>query len=842
VLDTGPVVGSAPLGTLLAVHGNPTWSYLWRGLLADPPPGWRVVAPDHLGMGFSERLGGSDRPQRLADRVADLGALTAALDLRGPVVTVAHDWGGAISLGWALAHRDQVAGVVLTNTAVAQPPGTPVPALIALARTPGLLRTVCETTPAFVEGTLALARPRLSRAVHDAYRLPYRSAARRGAVADFVADIPLTDDHPSRAALDAIAAGLTDLADVPALLLWGPLDPVFAPRYLADLAARLPQAQVHRYEGAGHLLAEDRDVAAAVRTWLSARPAPGAPEPAEPAPRRWLGAAIEARADDDGPAVVERTGSSTTVTWAELAEQVAALAAGLVDLGVQPGDRVALLVPPGAELAAAVYACWRVGAVVVVADAGLGRAGLTRALRGAAPAYLVGIPRALAAARLLRWPGRRVAAGVTADANLRRLGADASLTGLAACGRDLVRTGAARVPADPPAPDAEAAVLFTSGATGPAKGVVYPHRRLEAQRDLLARTYAVRPDDRLVAAFAPFALYGPALGIASAVPDMDVTAPATLTAVALAQACAAVGGTLVFGSPAALTHVVATADGLTARDRSALAGVRLLLAAGAPLPVPLLRAVAGLVPAAVVHTPYGMTEALPVTDVSLAEVEAAVADEGDRPPGGVCVGRPLDGVRVGIAPLGVDGRSADEPVTTPYVTGEICVLAPHQRLRYDGLWLTSQASTTDAGWHRTGDVGHLDGSGRLWVEGRLGHVVVTARGPVTPVGIEQAAERVPGVARAAAVGVGPRGAQAVVLVVEPSARPRARRARRLRLAAAPLADAVRAAVAGLAPEVAAVLATPALPVDVRHQSKVDRAAVASSADRLLAGRHGDLPR
>ena len=100
VLDNGV---EPTTGTLLCVHGNPTWSYLWRGLLAAAPPGWRVVAPDHLGMGYSER---PDADRSVAQRIADLGRLTDALGVTGPVVTVGHDWGGIISLGWALAHGD----------------------------------------------------------------------------------------------------------------------------------------------------------------------------------------------------------------------------------------------------------------------------------------------------------------------------------------------------------------------------------------------------------------------------------------------------------------------------------------------------------------------------------------------------------------------------------------------------------------------------------------------------------------------------------------------------------------------------------------------------------------
>ena len=259
--------GSA--GTILCVHGNPTWSYAFRSVLADPPPGWRVVAPDHLDMGYSQRTG-THRP--LARRIDDLVRLTAAMGVDdGPVVLLAHDWGGPIALGWALAHREQLAGLVLTNTAVHQPEDSSAPRLIRAARLPGVLDNVTVRTATFVRGTTGLARPALDPRTRAAYAAPYDTPARRRAVGGFVRDIPLDPDHPSAATLDAIAAGLSELTEVPALLLWGPEDPVFSDRYLHDLEARLPQADVHRVEGASHLTPEDADLAGALRRWLPVR-------------------------------------------------------------------------------------------------------------------------------------------------------------------------------------------------------------------------------------------------------------------------------------------------------------------------------------------------------------------------------------------------------------------------------------------------------------------------------------------------------------------------------------------------------------------------------------------
>jgi acyl-coenzyme A synthetase/AMP-(fatty) acid ligase/pimeloyl-ACP methyl ester carboxylesterase len=847
LLDTGgslEALGVRPVGTLLCVHGNPTWSYLWRSVAARSTevarsggPAWRVVAVDQLDMGFSERTG---RQRGLPERVRDLGALTDELGLSGPVVTLGHDWGGVVSLGWAVDHPELVAAVATCNTAVHQPADAPIPAPLRLALRPGLLGRATVVTPAFLETTLAIAHPKLDRASADAYRAPYRGAARRGGIGGFVADIPVDAAHPSAAELDRIAAGVAAL-DVPALLMWGPRDPVFLERYLDDLVERLPQADVHRFEGAGHLLPDDADVAGTVFEWLGDRLPDGhAPEGAEPrlpaatAPGpdagRPLWAALEDQRDSDGPALVEMAaaGGPRTVSWRLLARRVEEIAAGLVDLGVRPGDRVSLLVTPGADLTAVLYACVRIGAVVVVADAGLGLRGLTRAVRGARPRWIIGALPGLGAARALGWPGRRIATVSLPLAARRALRVEHSLAEVARRGAARLAAGV-RLPEAPPS-DAPAAVLFTSGSTGPAKGVVYTHGQLGAVRDVLAAQYDVGVGTGLVAGFAPFALLGPALGARSVAPDMDVTAPRTLTATAVAASVAAADATVVFLSPAAIANVVATASALTDADRSALGRVRLFLSAGAPVSAALLTAATELMPNASAHTPYGMTEGLLMTDVDLDGVRAAAESAED----GICVGVPAANVRVRIAPLDDAGEPTGAPTDDAGVTGEVVVAAPHVRERYDRLWRTNRVSrlgVDDPRGHRTGDVGHLDAAGRLWIEGRLQHVVTTPDGVVTPVGPEQRIEAVPGVGRAGIAGIGPSGTQQVVAVVE-TTEPRGRRRRRPALADPVLAAAVRAA-AGI--PLAAVLTVPVLPTDIRHNSKVDRARLSRWASSVLSG-------
>lgn len=954
-LDNLPVLveqGLEPIGTILCVHGNPTWSYLWRTVLdagVNERAPWRVVAVDQIDMGYSERthLDLEGERRSLTDRIADLGDFTKALGLDEtdkPVVTLAHDWGGLVSFGWALEYREILSGVMLTNTAVYHDGIENIPAALRLAL--GVHEWGTRDSTAFIDVTLGLAQnegrlpapgsagagaldgalpqpvgqqPKrlypspLNEAIYRTYRAPYAHSAWREGVRNFVGDIPTGTDIPSYTPMQRIAEQIRDL-DVPAFFQWGTKDPVFQRRYLFDLMERMPQAKVHRYEKASHLVIEDYDIATPMISWLAqtfgtledgalvpphnveaehraararrhgltagegataeGTAAEGA-EGAVPAAFRPMLAALTERADDASTAVVDMdpkgdgTSVSVTLTWAELNQQVNAAATRLHALGVRPGDRVNLMVPPGARLTTLIYACMKLGAVIVVADTGLGIPGLTRALKGANPSFLVGIPAALSAARTLLWPGVRISVEPLGSVQEKLLGVAGSVfTAPAADGTPGAPVPTPTVVEFPsPVPDADAAVLYTSGSTGPAKGVVYTQRQLAGMRDAIANTYGFAPGSGLVAGFAPFALLGPALGATSVTPTMDVTRPKTLTASALASAAAAIDASVVFASPAALVNVVATADELNAEQRAALAKVQTVLSAGAPIPVPLLEALSALVPNASLHTPYGMTEGLPVTDVSFEMIRQAIAEGTPNAAGevldpfardGVCVGFAVYGAAVAIAPLLQDGSVADELTHEPGVTGEILVSAPHVKDRYDTLWVTEEQSISTPGWHHTGDVGHLDASGRLWVEGRLAHVLLTSQGVLTPVAAEQSAESLPEVRRAALVAVGPAGTAAPVLVIEASANTAALEARqsasglkRALLGRVPgahrfpiaegvapfeLSQLVRQKVAeDTGVELAAVLVVHEHPTDIRHNSKIDRPALGEWASKVLAG-------
>ena len=770
---------------VLCLHGNPTWSFLWSRLFNELNSNFRIVALDHLSMGLSERV-----PTRTyRDRVADINDVVTALSITAPIWIVAQDWGGAIGMGYAVAHPEQVAGMVLSNTGIAIPHNRRAPLLIRLAAATGIHRLVTKDSSLFVRGTPFLPGRGISHLQRTSLAFPYRQRKQRNGIADFVADAPLTARHSSAQDIADVAEKISTLT-IPVRLVWGSRDPVFNDDFAHDLMKRFQNVALHRIADSGHLTVLETSIAplveAAIEEAGEGKTLQHVQQEHNDDATLWSQIDHWVNADD---IAITDAAADASVTRPEFAARVATYAEALHHRGVRTGDRIAVLVSPSIDLIAVVYACWRIGAVAVIADKGLGLRGLTSAIRASRVKHIIGPVKAIAAARLLRWAPR------------------ASIIQLSKLSGSPVISKLEYVNAPEPNADDLAAVLFTSGATGPAKGVRYTHRQLYAQRDALQKTYNIIPTDTFVAAFAPFALYGPALGIASGLADMDVTSPGTLTAAALDDACRRVGATMVFASPAALANVVRTAT----TDVQHLGTVRLVMSAGAPVPIKTLQEVSRLCPLAELHTPYGMTEMLPVADVSLHDLTRIGTGHG------VCVGKPVSGC---------DVRIDNE-------TSELLVSAPWMSAGYDSLWLTQHnarpilnVDSQTATWHRTGDVGHIDSEGNVWIEGRLVHVIHTSHGPIAPVPLEVAVEALPNVVRVAAVGIGPTDVQQIVVVVETINSNEGP-------AEAELTRAVRTALDPLT--IASVWATKKLPVDIRHNSKIDRTSVSKQMSQILSG-------
>ena len=568
----------------------------------------------------------------------------------------------------------------------------------------------------------------------------------------------------------------------------------------------------------------------------NASPAPAATAPAAPSPAvsaaapATLAAAFLAQAAGrpHQRAVVFPAGQDalgrwryTHLTFAQAAADLGTYAANLRALGVTPGMRVVFLVRPGLEFLPLTFALFHLGAVPVLIDPGMGRKNLLRCIASVRPEAFIGIPLAHVA-RLLR-PGyfRGVRVLVTIGRRWGWGGADL---------RDLRRPADAP-PAAPVGPEDLAAIVFTTGSTGPPKGVEYTHGMFVAQRDLLRDVFGLTPDDVDLPGFALFALYSVAMGLTVVLPDMDPTRPALVDPAKIRAAAADHGATFSFGSPA-LWRRVCQAPGN-------LPSLRQVVMAGAPIPVALHEQLLGgrLAPGARVHTPYGATECLPVTTFTGAEVlaETAALTRAGR---GTCVGRPLPGVRVRII------RIRDEPLPRWRDTeelpagqiGEIVVQGPMVSRRYFELPAqTAQHKIYESDdeargpfWHRIGDVGYFDAAGRLWFCGRKAHRVETGRETLFTVCCEAIFAQHPRVYRAALVGVGAdRARQTPVMIVEPEAGHFPRDAA---AAAAFRAELLALGAASpLTKDITDVRFHPAFPVDIRHNAKIFREKLAAWA-------------
>lgn len=247
--------GSGPV--LLMVHGNPTWSFYWRELVKALRGQYRVIVPDHIGCGLSDKPPPHEYSYHLAQRVADLGQLIEQLDLR-EITLVAHDWGGAIGMGAAVAAPQRFARLMLMNTAAFLDQNIPWP--IRLCRMPVLGQVAIQGLNLFVREALrtcAAKRDRMTPAVRAGLAAPYDCWPSRVAVYRFVKDIPLRREHPTYATLAAIEAGLAQFRDRPVSLIWGMRDWCFTPHFLDRFLEFYPQAEVHRFGDAGHYVVED---------------------------------------------------------------------------------------------------------------------------------------------------------------------------------------------------------------------------------------------------------------------------------------------------------------------------------------------------------------------------------------------------------------------------------------------------------------------------------------------------------------------------------------------------------------------------------------------------------
>ena len=262
---------------VVMLHGNPTWSFYYRSLIPALRDRCRLIVPDHMGCGLSDKPDDTRYSYTLAQRVADLEALLKHLGLNKNLTLVLHDWGGMIGMGFAVRHPERIGRIVLLNTAAFHLPSQMrVPLALRMVRGSGLGALGVRGMNVFARGAVAVGCKRIamSKEVRAGYLAPYDTWKNRIGTLRFVQDIPLTPRDSSYALVSQIEAGLSAFSKTPVLVCWGERDFVFTPEVLAHWIRRWPHAEVHRFADCGHYVLEDAgvEIAAHVRRFLEQHP------------------------------------------------------------------------------------------------------------------------------------------------------------------------------------------------------------------------------------------------------------------------------------------------------------------------------------------------------------------------------------------------------------------------------------------------------------------------------------------------------------------------------------------------------------------------------------------
>lgn len=829
---------------IVMVHGNPTWSFYYRNLIRALRRGYRTIAPDHIGMGLSDKPDDRHYEYTSGQRLRDLETFIEHLGLKR-FTLIGHDWGGIIGTSYATRHPERIAGMVMLNTAgFMWPVNKKLPLVLFAARIPYASAFFIRGLNVFARGAvkIGMKRRRMPASVARGYLYPYRSWKSRRAVHRFIQDIPVKPDDQGYDLGLQMESRLKLLKDVPLLLGWGLKDIIFCRKMLNEWIRHFPRAQVHRMPDAGHYVLEDAadEIIPIIKNFVDhnsmheQHPSKIELHP----PRQDDVIPLNSRLADltekypNRPVVIHMKklkndrGVYDVMTYAEADRESNRIAHGLEKIGIKKGMHTVIMVTPGKEFFCLLAGMFKLGAIPVFIDPGMGVRNLKKCIEEAEPRAFIGIPRAHAARILLKWAKSTKLINVTVGKNyfygghtledVRRLGADTPYL------------------AETPSPDAVQMIAFTSGNTGIPKGVIFTQRIFNAILASLERLITPQEGDVDLSTFPPFALMGPAMGVPAVIPDMDATRPGKadprkLVIAILEQQC-----TTMFASPALIEKIGRYCH----THQIKLPTLRCVFSAGAPARLDSLeRFVKTLNTGVEVFTPYGATEALPVSVIGSTELLKETRGH-SRNGGGICVGRPIDGVDVAIIPI------TEEPIanwseTLRLPTGQIGEITAKGPVVTTAYYKRDQQNRLakikdmhdDGIWHRMGDVGYFDDQGRLWMCGRKGHRVETANETFFSLPCEAIFNNYTDVFRSALVGVNKNGTIEPVIVIELEPKHKYSDSNLKSLTAALLSIAARYPHTRA---IRTVLYHPGFPMDVRHNAKIVREKLAAWAQKELS--------
>ena len=504
--------------------------------------------------------------------------------------------------------------------------------------------------------------------------------------------------------------------------------------------------------------------------------------------------------------------SGKKITFKELELESNRLASGLIQYGMKPYERVLLMIPYGIDFITLTFAMFKADLIPVLIDPGLGKKNVLKCIQEVHPQGLIAIPIVHAIKKIFPSPFKSIKHNVTVGK--RWFWRGTTLDNL----RDLGKIDFKLAPTEKQNP---AAILFTSGSTGPAKGVPYYHDIFNHQVKILQNQFKIEPGETDLPTFPLFGLFSSGLGMTNIIPDMDFTRPGQVDPKKIIATINDFKITNSFGSPALWD----TVSQYCLNHDIKLSSLRRILMAGAPVPGSILKRFENIVHEdCKIYTPYGATEVLPVTFIERREILEETYDLSNNGQG-ICVGRPITGLEIKIIEI------SDFPILKwedakklgSNTVGEIVIKAPWATQSYfnrEDLTQLAKIEDENSFWHRMGDLGRLDEQNRLWFYGRKNQRVITETETLYTIPCESIFNQHPDVKRSALVGKGPKKKQQPIIIIEPSnakrgGSPKARKKFAEELlkygAALPMTKSIQR-----------VLFHSNFPVDVRHNAKIYR--------------------
>ena len=721
---------------LILLHGNPTWSFLFRNLIIDLKNNYRVIAPDYIGCGLSDHP--INKVYRVDDRVFQVTTLMEKLSI-GSYSLILHDWGGPIGTSVALKDISKVKCIVYFNTTLTEV--NSLPNFIKSAASKSIGKFLTQDTMYFLKlmTNWGVVR-KLPEEVKRCYYYPYLTKERRKAIWDFVSDIPFTEQHPSYQNLLNIGKNLHKLKNTPIKIIWGLKDPCFHKDMLDKIASHFPHASIYEIKDASHLVLEDAPQLSSfqVLDFL----------------KKNTQTNYKNESISESSSVIETINNSESVyTYFELVRRncssesqleafietnfvgnkgyysplsfgdffklVNQYTRGLIELGLKSKDKVLFLFPVNIDFFALTLACIGIGAIPVFLDPGMGIDNIKKCIKSSNCNVIFTNNKG----QLIKWIWRKYFKNIKFSLNVSEKGiiGDTKLSlfkkySTAPIGyKNNLKENL----------DETIFVAYTSGATGTPKGVLYTNLMILTQLQIFENELKLEPKTKNLPLLPIFSIWYLGLRITSVIPPIDTSNPLSLNPNKIATIIEDLKINSSFGSPTLWSKIAnyCMTNGIK------LNSMKKIYIAGAPVSEKTLNEVQSvLLDDGIVYTPYGSTECLPVCLASSSEISKIEKIKSVTGELGINVGKPINNTKVKIIKnKNIQINNIDEIEELPILNiGEIIVAGNQASGSYlnqpesDNL---SKIKDKNENWHRMGDVGYIDENNILYFCGRKNHIV-----------------------------------------------------------------------------------------------------------------------